>query len=75
MLIVIFGTLFEGAASRYYEGTGEPDDGEEQSRHRGFEGSFPQNSYWHVKERGCFVLFGFPVGIEYFFIDHVDGLN
>lgn len=50
MLIVIFGTLFEGAASRYYEGTGEPDDGEEQSRHRGFEGSFPQNSYWHVKE-------------------------
>lgn len=32
-------------------------------------------SNWHVKERGCFVLVGFLVGVEYSFIDHVDGLN
>lgn len=32
-------------------------------------------SNWHVKEQGCFVLVGFLVGVEYFFIVHVDGLN
>lgn len=32
-------------------------------------------SNWHVKVRGCFVLVGFLMGIEYFFIEHEDGLN
>lgn len=32
-------------------------------------------SNWHVKVGGCFVLVGFLVGIEYFFIEHEDGLN
>lgn len=32
-------------------------------------------SSWCVKEGGYFVLVSFLVGIEYFFIDHVGGLN